>query len=66
MNIDQINAVCQELSEQAAEDKLDALVNELEAEELDAMMLALGPRAFGPDMDEGANDSGGLFYWDLK
>ena len=29
-------------------------------------MLALGPRAFGPDADEGANDSGGLFYWDLK
>jgi hypothetical protein len=66
MNIDQINAVCQELSAEAAEDKLDALVNDLEAEELDAMMLALGPRAFGPDMDEGANDSGGLFYWDLK
>ena len=66
MNIDQINAVCQELSAKAAEEQVDALVNELEAEELDAMMLALGPRAFGPDMDEGANDSGGLFYWDLK
>ena len=66
MNIDQINAVCQELSAEAAEEQVDALVNELETEELDAMMLALGPRAFGPDMDEGANDSGGLFYWDLK
>ena len=66
MNIDQINAVCQELSAEAAEEQVDALVNELEAEELDAMMLALGPRAFGPDMDEGANDGGGLFYWDLK
>jgi len=66
MNIDQINVVCQELSAKAAEEQVDALVNELEAEELDAMMLALGPRAFGPDMDEGANDSGGLFYWDLK
>ena len=66
MNIDQINVVCQELSAEAAEEQVDALVDELEAEELDAMMLALGPRAFGPDMDEGANDSGGLFYWDLK
>lgn len=66
MNIDQINAVCQELSAEAAEDKVDALIDELETEELDAMMLAMGPRAFGPDFDEGANDSGGLFYWDLK
>jgi hypothetical protein len=26
----------------------------------------MGPRAFGPDADEGANDCDGLFYWDLK
>ena len=62
MNIDQINAVCQELSAEAAEDKVAALVDELETEELDAMMLAMGPRAFGPDPD----DSQGLFWWDLK
>ena len=62
MNINQINAVCQGLSEQAAEDKLAALVADLEEEELNAMMLAMGPRAYGPDPD----DSQGLFYWDLK
>jgi hypothetical protein len=37
-------------------------VADLEEEEYNAMMLAMGPRAFGPDPD----DSQGLFYWDLK
>jgi hypothetical protein len=64
MTIDQVNALCAELASEAAEANMDALIDELEQEELDSMMLALGPRAFGPDA--GADDSGGLFYWDLK
>ncbi len=64
MTIDQVNALCAELAAEAAEANIDALIDELEQEELDSMMLALGPRAFGPDA--GADDSGGLFYWDLK
>ena len=47
-----------------AENNLNELIDRLEQEEEDEMMLALGPRAFGPD--EGANDCDGLFYWDLK
>lgn len=47
-----------------AENNLDELVQRLEQEEEDEMMLALGPRAFGPD--EGADDCDGLFYWDYK
>ncbi len=64
MTIDQVNALCAELASEAAEANIDALIDELEQEELDSMMLALGPRAFGPDA--GADDSSGLFYWDLK
>ena len=64
--LDEINELCKEIAEETMADEIDALVDELEAEELDAMMLAMGPRAFGPDIDEGANDCGGLFYWDLK
>ena len=62
MNINQINVVCQEIAQEAAEANVEALVADLEEEELNAMMLAMGPRAFGPDPD----DSQGLFYWDLK
>ena len=57
-----INAMCQEIAQEAAEANVEALVADLEEEELNAMMLAMGPRAFGPDPD----DSQGLFYWDLK
>ena len=66
MNIDQVNALCAELAAEVAEENVNALVAELEQDELDAQMLALGPRAFGPDADEGADDCGGNFYWDLK
>ena len=62
MNINQINVVCQEIAQEAAEANVEALVADLEEEELNAMMLAMGPRAFGPDPD----DSQGLFWWDLK
>ncbi len=64
MTIDQVNALCAELASEAAEANIDALIDELEQEEFEAHMLALGPRAFGPDA--GADDSSGLFYWDLK
>ena len=57
-----INAICQDIAQEAAEANVEALVATLEEEEFDAMMLAMGPRAFGPDPD----DSQGLFWWDLK
>jgi hypothetical protein len=60
-NISELNALCQEIGQEAAEANVEALVADLEEEEYNAMMLAMGPRAFGPD-----DDSGGLFYWDLK
>lgn len=64
MDIDAINDLCREIAEETMADNIDSLVKELEEEELDAYMLSLGPRAYGPD--EGADDSAGLFYWDLK
>ena len=60
--IEEINDLCREIAEETMADNVD----DLEEEELDNMMLAMGPRAFGPDADEGANDCDGLFYWDLK
>ena len=64
LSIDELNALCAEIAEETMEDEMAALVEELEELELDNMMLALGPRAYGPD--PGADDCGGLFYWDLK
>ena len=64
--IDEINDLCREIAEETMADNVKTLVDDLEAEELDNMMLAMGPRAYGPDADEGANDCDGLFYWDLK
>ena len=64
LSIDDLNALCAEIAEETMEDNINALVDAIEEEELDNMMLALGPRAYGPD--PGADDSGGLFYWDLK
>ena len=61
-DITEINAVCQEIAQEAAEANVGALGADLEEGELNAMMLAMGPRAFGPDPD----DSQGLFWWDLK
>jgi hypothetical protein len=62
--LDEINDLCREIAEETMEDNITVLVDKLEEEELDNMMLALGPRAFGPD--PGADDCDGLFYWDLK
>lgn len=64
--IEEINELCREIAEETMADHINELVEQLEEEELDNMMLAMGPRAYGPDMDEGANDCDGLFYWDLK
>ena len=63
-DIDAINKLCREIAEETMEDNVESLVDAIEEEELDNMMLALGPRAFGPDA--GSDDCGGLFYWDLK
>ena len=60
-NITEVNAICQEIGQEAAEANVKAFVADLEEEEYNSIMLAMGPRAFGPD-----DDSGGLFYWDLK
>ncbi len=65
-DIDAINDLCREIAEETMEDEMAALVEELEELEFENMMLAMGPRAFGPDADAGSDDSGGLFYWDLK
>jgi hypothetical protein len=57
-----------DFTEEAEKLGFDKLVQRIEQEEdEEEMMLALGPRAFGPDYDdEGSNDCDGLFYWDLK
>lgn len=44
-----------------AENNLDELVQRIEEEEEDAMLLAMGPRAFGPDADE---DGLMPYYWE--
>lgn len=60
----EINALCAEIAEETMADRVEDMVAEIEQEEYDNYMLSLGPRAYGPD--EGADDVGGLFYWDLK
>ena len=62
--LDEINDLCREIAEETMADRINELADEIEQEELDNYMLALGPRAYGPD--EGADDVSGLFYWDLK
>ena len=64
--LDDMNDLYREIAEETLENEIAALADELEEERLNAFMLSLGPRAFGPDYDAGADDSGGLFYWDLK
>ena len=62
--LDEINDLCREIAEETMADRINEMADEIEQEELDNYMLALGPRAFGPD--PGADDCGGLFYWELK
>ena len=64
LTLDEINDLCREIAEETMADRINELADEIEQEELDNYMLALGPRAFGPD--PGADDCDGLFYWDLK
>jgi hypothetical protein len=64
---DDLNDNLRDFAEDAESMGFDELVKRIEQDEDDEMMLALGPRAFGPDFDdEGSDDCGGLFYWDLK
>jgi hypothetical protein len=63
---DDLNDNLRDFAEDAEAMGFDELVKRIEDEE-DDMMLALGPRAFGPDPDdEGGNDCDGNFYWDYK
>mgnify|MGYP006283135525 CR=1 FL=1 len=64
LSMDEVNDLCREIAEETMAERVEELVAEIEAEELDYMMLSLGPRAYGPDA--GADDCNGLFYWDLK
>jgi len=62
---DDLNDNLRDFAEDAEAMGFDELVKRIEQDEEDEMMLALGPRAFGPDPDdEGANDCDGLFYWE--
>jgi len=61
---DDLNDNLRDFAEDAEAMGFDELVKQIEQDEEDDMMLALGPRAFGPDADEGANDCDGLFYWE--
>jgi len=61
---DDLNDNLRDFAEDAESMGFDELVKRIEQDEDDEMMLALGPRAFGPDL--GDDDCGGLFYWDLK
>lgn len=64
LSIDEINELCQDIAEETMADRIAVLADELEQEEYENFMASLGPRAFGPDA--GADDCGGLFYWELK
>jgi len=59
---DDLNDNLRDYAEDAESMGFDELVKQIEDDEDDEMMLALGPRAFGSDSD----DCDGLFYWDLK
>ena len=61
---DDLNDNLRDFAEDAESMGFDELVKRIEQDEDDDMMLALGPRAFGPDA--GDDDCDGLFYWDLK
>jgi hypothetical protein len=37
-----------------------------ELAEWEEYVLAMGPRFYGPDVDDGANDYDGLFYWEKQ
>ena len=37
-----------------------------ELAEWEEYVLTMGPRFYGPDVDDGANDYDGLFYWEKQ
>ena len=65
MTLYELNELCREIAEETAAERMREYISEVESDEEDLMMAALGPRAFGPDIDdEGSDDCGGLFYWE--
>ena len=65
MTLYELNELCREIAEETAAERMREYISEVESDEEDLMMAALGPRAFGPDIDdEGANDSDGSWYWE--
>ena len=65
MTLYELNELCREIAEETATANLKEYLDEIESDEEDRMMAALGPRAFGPDIDdEGANDCDGSWYWE--
>ena len=60
MTLYELNELCREIAEETATARMNEYISDLEFEEDERMMAALGPRAFGPDIDdEGANDCDG-------
>ena len=63
MNIvNKINSVLSQLGADVLEDS--GLTQAILFQEEQDMMLLSDARFFGPDYDEGSNDSDGNFYWD--
>ncbi len=65
MTLYELNELCREIAEETATERMKEYISDIEFEEDERMMAALGPRAFGPDIDdEGANDCDGAWYWE--
>jgi hypothetical protein len=61
----ELNELCREIAEETATERMNEYIGELEFETDERMLAVLGPRAFGPDIDdEGANDCDGAWYWE--
>jgi hypothetical protein len=58
----QINSVLVQMGTDVSEDS--GLTQAILFQEEQDMMLLSDARFFGPDYDEGSNDSDGNFYWD--
>ena len=59
-----INDLLEEIRQENVQVDLDDLIADIEEQE--NLNYLADPRFFGSDIDEGANDCAGLFYWDLK
>lgn len=62
LTIDEINLLCSEIAAEEAEARIKDLADLIEQVEMDSLLA--DPRFYGPDY--GADDCGGLFYWDIK